>query len=126
MRKEILVIWIFPLISCAVISVIISIAKFNRPVTGLTIGLTIGFILGLLTKLIYDDCYKFDKLKGFRRFDNSTVESFDDFIKVPYYFFYIWFTPLFMYFARYLKYLVIFWSIVIIIYLIVHSIMKGL
>ena len=126
MRKETIVIWIFPIVTCSLIFIILFAIKYNRPVTGLTVGLISGFVLALLTKLIYDDIYKFDKLKGFKRFDDYPIKSFDELIKVPFYFFYILLTPLFIYIIRYIKYFVIFGIVVIIIYLIIYAIIKGL
>lgn len=126
MNKEKVVIWGFPILLCVVIFLSLFTIKYGRPVTGFTIGIISGFALGFFTKLIYDDFYKLDSLKGFRKGDNNFIKSFDDIIKVPYYFLYIWFAPLFTYVGCSLKFLLIIGGLMLIIYLIIHFISKGL
>lgn len=126
MKKEIAVIWICPIVLFSIISLILFIIKFNRPVSGLTIGLIIGFVFGALTKLIYDDFYRIDLIKGFRKFDQSNIQSFEDIIKVPYYFFYIWLALIIYAIVHFLKYFLIIGGIGLIIYLLIRAIIKGL
>jgi hypothetical protein len=125
MRKETLVVWIFPILTSAISFLILFSVKVERPVTGLVVGLIVGTVIGFFTKLIYDDCHKLNKIKGFNKYGMDYIKSFGELLKIPYYFLCIWVTPLIMYFERYIKYFILFWGIILIIYLLVRSIFKG-
>jgi len=126
MDKDKAVVWYFPIILCTVSSTIFFTVKYGRPVSGLVSGFVVGFILALITYLLYNDFYCNDVVPGFTRGDCPSIDSFDELLKVPYYFFYMWLNPVFMLGGCLLQVLLVIGAIGVGIWFIVHLISSGL
>lgn len=125
MEKEKAVVWVFPIITCLCIFFGYFTIKYGKPVTGLTIGFIAGFAIAIITYLMYD-FHKGDVTKGFTRGDCPPIKTFEDAIKVPYYFFYIWLSTIFIISGFFLYAMLIIGGIIFIIYLIIKMISSGL
>jgi hypothetical protein len=94
MNKSKAVIWYFPIILCTVIFFFFFSLKYNRPISGIVVGCIVGFVLACLSYFLYDDFYHNDVVAGFTRGDCPPIKSFEDAVKIPYYFFYMWFNAI--------------------------------
>jgi hypothetical protein len=126
MDKSKIVIWWFPIITTTLLFLIWFSESFGRPLSGLLLGLVLGSLIGLFTFFMYDGTCCNDVCKGFQRGDYKPIESFEDWLRVPYWFFLIWLHPIAIAGGCVLSIIAIIGGLALIIYLIYLIIANGL